>query len=167
MTAVLRTQQTHSAARGDRVLARYYRATFGWPVTADSAGVWLQLGDVIDMLAVPVELAIRVDNILAQSLLGAPLMKMPGQHEFWAFLTQPRTPLRESTWAEMIRLEIGWQAPGSALRLPPLCHPTGSFRWLKRPVRGIAPPPWTAVVGAARSASSQSRTTRGKQVPGN
>lgn len=159
MTAVLRTQQPQSAARGDRALARYYRATFGWPVTADSAGVWLELGDAIDMLTIPARLAVRVDNILTQSLLGAPLMELPGKHKFWAFFTQPRTPLRQSTWADLVRLEIGWQEPGSLLRVPSLCSPTGGFRWLKSPVRGMSPPPWTAVVGAARSASSQSRTT--------
>lgn len=156
MTAVLPTQQSHSAARGDRVLARFYRETFGWPVTADPAGVWLQLGEAMDMLSVPARLAARVDNILAQSMLGAPLLEVPGKQPFWAFITQARTPLRQSTLADLIRLEIGWQEPGSTLRLPSLCSPTAGFRWLKSPVRGMSPPPWTAVVGAARSASNQS-----------
>lgn len=152
--------QLYSATRGDRVLARYYRAAFAWPAAADSTGVWLRLGDVVDALAIRARLAIKVNRILVQSLLSAPIIEVCDQHPLWVFLTQPRTPLRQSTWADLVRLGIRWQEPGSSLRLPPLDGIARSFHWLKCPTPGVRLPPWTAVVGAARSASSQSQTVR-------
>jgi len=149
-------QQPRSASRGDRVLARYYRTALAWPAVADSTGVWLRIGDVVDVLAIRTRLAIKVNSILVQSLLGAPVVEVRGRHTLWVFLTQPRTPLRQSTWADLVRLGIEWREPGSALRLPPLGGIGSSFRWLRCPTRGVQLPPWTAVVGAARSAAGQS-----------
>jgi len=151
-------RQPQSASRDDRVLARYYRTAFAWPASADSTGVWLRLGGDVDVLAIRVGLAVKVNSILVQSLLSAPVIEVRGHHTLWVFLTQSRTSLRQSTWADLVRLGIGWREPGSLLRLPALCDITSSFRWLKCPTRGVRLPPWTAVVGAARSASSQSQT---------
>ena len=143
---------------GDRVLARYYRSVFGWPVAADSAGVWLRIGDVVDVLVIRGQLAGRVNSILVPSFLGAPIIEVYGRHSFWVFLTQPRTPLRRSTWAELGRLGITWREPGSSMRLPSPGGRATSLRWLKCPTRGARLPPWTAVVGSARSASNQAGT---------
>jgi hypothetical protein len=157
MTAVTVCRQPHPASRGDRVLARYYRTAFAWHAAADSTGVWLRLGDVVDVLAIRARLAIKVNSILVQSLLSTPIIEVRGHQTLWVFLTQPRTPLRQSTWADLVRFGIGWREPGSSLRLPPLGGSASSFHWLKCPTRDGQLPPWTAVVGAARSASSQSQ----------
>jgi hypothetical protein len=157
MTAMtVHGQDLRSASHCDRVLARHYRTALGWPAVADSTGVWLRLGDVVDVLAIGARLANKVNSILVQSLLGAPVIEVRGHQAAWVFLTQPRTPLRQSTWADLVRLGIGWREPGSSVRLPPLAGVPGSFRWLKFPAGDVRLPPWTAVVGAARSASGRS-----------
>jgi hypothetical protein len=162
-------QPPPSVSRSDRVLARYYCTAFAWPTIADPAGVWLRLGDAVDALAIGAGLALEVNRILIPSLLGAPIIEVRGPSTIWIFLTQPRTPLRQSTWAELSRLGIGWREPGSALRLPPLRGIASGFRWLSCPIRGVGLPPWTAVVGAARSASIRvtNRPLRASGVHGN
>lgn len=149
-------RQLSSVSRRDRVLARYYRAAFAWPARADSTGVWLRLGDVVDVLAIKAQLGAEVNSILGQSFLSAPVIEVRDREAVWVFLTQPRTPLRQSTWDELVRLGIESRGPGSALRLPPFGN-AGNVRWLRCPTRGVRLPPWTAVVGAARSASSRPR----------
>lgn len=157
MTAATVYEQPHGANRRDRVLARYYRSVFGWPAAADATGVWLRLGDVVDALVIRARPAAQVDRILAQSLLGAPVIEVLDRRPLWIFLTQPRTPLRRSTCDDLTRLRVSWREEGSSLRLPPLCSRAGSLRWQRRPTRGLRLPPWTAVVGATRSAAGQLR----------
>jgi hypothetical protein len=158
MTAMMVYQQPLSASHDDRELARYYRTALAWPAAADSTGVWLRIGDVVDVLAIRTKLAIEVNSILVQSLLSAPIIAVRGHPTLCVFLTQPRTPLRRSTWDDLARLGIGWREPGSSLRLPPLGGIASSFRWLKCPTHGVQLPPWITVVSAARSAACRSQT---------
>ncbi|MEU5259215.1 hypothetical protein [Amycolatopsis sp. NPDC021455] len=140
----------------DRALARYYRVAFAWPAVAGPAGVRLRLGDVVDALAVRAPLAAEVDHTLVQSLLGAPVVELRDPGVCWIFLTQPRIPLRPSTWDDLTRAGIEWSEPGTSLPLPALRGGGNGLRWRKCPVHGTKLPPWTAVVGAIRSAVSRS-----------
>lgn len=149
-------RKPRSISLADRALARYYRVAFAWPAVAGPAGVQLRLGDVVDALAVRTPLAAEVHHTLVQSLLGAPVVELRDPGLFWVFLTQPRIPLRPSTWDDLTRAGIEWSEPGSWLPLPSLRGGGNGLRWLKCPVRDTKLPPWTAVVGAIRSAVSRS-----------
>jgi hypothetical protein len=130
------------------VLAGYYTAEFAWTTAADSAGVWLRLGGAVDALVVRPVLGAKVNAVLERSMLCAPIIEAPGGD--WIFLTDRRTPLRQSTWDYLAGIPVGWREAGSYVLLPradELCD----VRWRRRPVPGAQLPPWTAVVGATRS----------------
>jgi hypothetical protein len=131
------------------VLAGYYTSEYAWTVAADSAGVWLRLGGVVDALVVGPVLAPKVNAVLERSMLCAPIIEVSGGD--WIFLTERRTPLRQSTWDYLAGIPVGWGEPGTYLRLPGTDELARDGRWRRRPVPGAPLPPWTAVVGATRS----------------
>lgn len=137
------------------VLAHYYAEVFGWPTTVDtdSGEVRLPLGEVVDALIIRAGLAAEVNHLLIQRMVQVPIIEVPGEPPGWIFLTRPRTTLRRSTWADLVRIQVGWKTVGESIPLP--AHDgSGGVRWLKRPVAGTELPLWTAVVAAARSAAS-------------
>ncbi|MFI7122633.1 hypothetical protein [Amycolatopsis sp. NPDC049868] len=139
---------------GQRV--RNYRDLFAWPTTIDSVSgdVCLQLGTIVDALIMRAGFAGEVNDSLARHMLRAPIIVVPGDPGNWIFLTQPRTTMRRSSWDELVRLRIGWKRRGDTIVLPALDNMDEGVRWLERPRPHVALPPWTAVVGAARSMSS-------------
>jgi hypothetical protein len=76
----------------------------------------------------------------------------PCRQREWVFITRARTQLRTATWADLVRIQVGFLPTGTVIPLP--LTDSADRRWLQRPVFGECLPPWSAVVSAARSASS-------------
>ena len=115
------------------------------------AGDHIVVGDHADALIMRAGFAAEVYGILTRCLLRAPIIFAVGRQREWIFITQARTRLRASTWADLVRIQVGFLPTGTVIPLPG----DGEERsWLQRPVFGECLPPWSAVVSAARSASS-------------
>jgi hypothetical protein len=155
MTAVIDDQPALGERQPDQRV-RDYTDVFAWPTTIDSVtgDVRLQLGTKVDALIMRAGFAAEVNNFLARHMLRAPIIVVPGDPNDWIFLTQPRTTLRMSSWEDLVRIQVGWKRRGDAISLPALDNVDEGVRWLERPRQHTALPPWTAVVGAARSTSS-------------
>jgi len=155
MTAVIDDHPALAEQQPDQ-RARDYSDVFAWPTTIDSVtgDVRLQLGTNVDALIMRAGFAGEVNNFLARHMLRAPIIVVPGDPNDWIFLTQPRTTLRQSSWDDLVRIQVGWKRRGDNILLPALDNVDEGVRWLERPQPHVALPPWTAVVGAARSTSS-------------
>jgi hypothetical protein len=57
-------------------------------------------------------------------------------------------------WEDLVRIQVGWKRRGETILLPALDNATDGVRWLEQPQQHTDLPPWTAVVAAARKASS-------------
>lgn len=117
------------------------------------AGDHVVVGEAVDALIMRAGFAAEVNGILTRCMLRAPIILSAGRRREWIFITQARTSLRPATWADLVRIQVGWLPVGAEIALPGTDGPA-ERRWLQRPVFGQALPPWTAVVSAARSASS-------------
>ena len=117
------------------------------------AGDRITVGDTVDALIMRAGFGAEVNGILTRCMLRAPIILSVGRQREWIFLTQPRTTLRQATWADLVRIQVGWLHAGSELQLP-AADGAGDRTWLQRPEFGQLLPPWMAVVSAARSASS-------------
>ena len=117
------------------------------------AGDHIVVGDTADALIMRAGFAAEVNGILTRCLLRAPIILSMGRQREWIFITQARTSLRPVAWTDLVRIQVGWLPVGTVIPLPGV-EDTGERRWLQRPVFGECLPPWTAVVSAARSASS-------------
>jgi hypothetical protein len=139
-----------------RRLSNSYRSLFNWPTTVDNetCSISLRIGEVVDALTMRAGFAAEVNNILTVHMMRAPIIVAPGTPNDWIFLTQPRTELRASTWEDLIRIQVEWRQPGSLIVLPDEQNASQGRRWLTGPTVGRELPPWTAVVAAARSAST-------------
>jgi hypothetical protein len=116
------------------------------------AGDHIVVGDHADALIMRAGFAAEVNGILTRCQLRAPIILSVGRHREWIFITQTRTQLRTATWADLVRIQVGFLPIGTVIPLPD--GASGTQTWLQRPVFGECPPPWSAVVSAARSASS-------------
>lgn len=117
------------------------------------AGDHIVVGDTADALIMRAGFAAEVNGVLTRCLLRTPIILSVGRHREWIFLTQARTSLRPATWTDLVRIQVGWLPVGTVIPLPGAAD-AGERRWLQRPVLGECLSPWTAVVSAARSASS-------------
>lgn len=155
MTAIIEHQHTLAECQRDQ-LVQYYNDVCQWPTTIDSNNgeVRLQLGAVVDALFMRAGFGGEVNNFLARHMLRAPIIVVPGAPADWIFLTQPRTTMRLSVWEDLVRIRVGWKRRGETILLPALDNTDDGMRWLERPQQHTELPPWTAVVAAARSASS-------------
>lgn len=149
----------HEAQQGEEqlsLLSRFYNDAFAWPTTIDSTtgDVRLRLGTTIDALFMHAGFAGEVNNFLVRHMLCAPIVVVPGAPGDWIFLTQPRTTLRLSVWQYLVHIGVSWKRRGETILLPPLDTVDNGVRWLQQPRQCTDLPPWTAVVAAARRASS-------------
>jgi len=135
---------------------RYYHDVFAWPTTIDNTTgeVRLRLGSVIDALIMRAGFAAEVNNFLVRHMFHAPIIVVPGNPADWIFLTQPRTTMRQSVWEDLVHIQVGWKRRGQTIPLPALDNTNDGVRWLEQPQQHTELPPWTAVVAAARRASS-------------
>lgn len=117
------------------------------------AGDHIAVGETADALIMRAGFAAEVNGVLTRCLLRAPIILSVGRQREWIFITQPRTSLRPVTWADLVRIQVGWLPVGTVIPLP-VAKDVGERRWLQRPVFGQSLPPWSAIVSAARSASS-------------
>ncbi|QUQ66033.1 hypothetical protein [Kutzneria sp. CA-103260] len=119
------------------------------------AGDRIVVGEAVDALIMRAGFGAEVNGILTRCMLHAPIILSAGRRWEWIFLTQARTALRQATWADLVRIQVGWLHAGAELLLPTDdADGTAERRWQQRPLFGQPLPPWTAVVSAARSASS-------------
>ena len=135
---------------------RYYHDIFAWPTTIDNTTgeVRLRLGSVVDALIMRAGFAGEVNNFLARHMFDAPIIVVPGNPADWIFLTQPRTTMRQSVWEDLVHIQVGWKRRSETILLPALDNTHDGVRWLEQPQQHTELPPWTAVVAAARKASS-------------
>ena len=135
---------------------RYYHDVFAWPTTIDNTTgeVRLQLGSTVDALFMRAGFAAEVNSFLVRHMFRAPIIVVPSEPNDWIFLTQPRTTLRLKVWEDLVRIQVGWKRRGETILLPALDNTEEGVRWLERPQQHTDLPPWTAVVAAARTASS-------------
>ncbi len=135
---------------------RYYHDVFAWPTTIDNTTgeVRLQLGSAVDALFMRAGFAAEVNSFLVRHMFRAPIIVVPSEPNDWIFLTQPRTTLRLKVWEDLVRIQVGWKRHGETILLPALDNTADGVRWLERPQQHTDLPPWTAVVAAARTASS-------------
>ncbi|PXY16969.1 hypothetical protein [Prauserella flavalba] len=145
-------QRDHQSDQRDRV----YHDVFAWPTTIDNVTgeVRLRLGTVVDALIMRAGFAAEVNNVLVRHMFRAPIITVPGNPADWIFITRPRTTLRQSVWEDLMRIQVGWKRRGQTILLPALDNTTDGVRWLEQPQQHADLPPWTAVVAAARKASS-------------
>ncbi|MFD2414841.1 hypothetical protein [Amycolatopsis pigmentata] len=129
------------------------------PVNVALLGGQVELGGSVDALFMGAGFASEVNSFLVRHLFWAPIIVTAGEPSEWIFLTQPRTPMRTAVWEDLVRLQIGWKRHGETITLPAPGATTQGVRWLQQPGRHTTLPPWTAVVAAARSVSSPSRTS--------
>lgn len=157
MTAVIDHQHRMVEHPPDQ-LARYYNDAFAWPTSTDSntGNVRLRLGTVVDALVMRAGIAGEVNNVLLRHMLRAPIVVVPGRPSDWIFLTQTRTTMRQSVWEDLVRSQVGWKRRGDTILLPGMDARDKGPQWLQRPGQYGELPPWTAVVAAARRASSSS-----------
>jgi hypothetical protein len=113
----------------------------------------ITVGDTADALIMRAGFAAEVNGVLTRCLLRAPIILSVGRHREWIFITQARTALRPVTWADLVRIQVGWLPVGAIIPLPGAAN-AADRRWLQSPALGESLPPWSAVVSAARSASS-------------
>jgi hypothetical protein len=113
----------------------------------------LTVGRTTDALIMRAGFAAEVNGILTRCLLRAPIILSVGRSREWIFITEARTAMRPATWADLVRIQVGWLPVGAIVPLPGAAD-AGDRRWLQRPAPGESLPSWSAVVSAARSASS-------------
>lgn len=138
-----------------RSMCESYRILFGWATSVDleSGELRLAVGDPVDALIIPAGFAGEVNLMLKVRMQRAPVIVVPGSPTKWMFLTGPRTQLRESTFAAMVRHRVEWLDKGSKIMLP--VGPTSPVRWLEGgPTVGHELPLWTTIIAAARSAAA-------------
>jgi hypothetical protein len=135
---------------------RYYHDVFAWPTTIDNTTgeVRLRLGSVVDALIMRAGFAGEVNSFLARHMFHAPIIVVPGTPADWIFLTRQRTTMRQSVWEDLVHIQVGWKRRSETIPLPALDNTHDGVRWLEQPQQRIELPPWTAVVAAARKASS-------------
>jgi hypothetical protein len=136
-------------------LSQSYRILFGWPTAVDdeSGEVRLTVGVTVDTLIFPPGFAGEVNMMLKVRLQRVPIIVVPGHPAKWMFLTQPRSELRQSTYAELVRYRVEWLDKGSQITLP--SSGPGGVRWLEGgPTVGCDLPLWTTIASAARSAAA-------------
>lgn len=156
MTAFTTTDTEQRVPADASALSRYYTDLLCWPTTIDpSVGeVRLRLGDTVDALIMRAGFGSEVNHQLVRSMLSAPIIVVPGRPDEWIFLTQPRTPMRDSTIAHLVSLQVGWKEAGSTIVLPAFGSAASELRWLAQPNAGLELPSWVAVVGAVRRTAS-------------
>lgn len=157
MTTATDTRQPDRTAPSDRavpsVLSRYYTELLSWPTTIDpdTGEVRLRLGETIDALVMRAGLGGEVNHQLVRAMMSAPIIVVPRKKAVdWVFLTQPRTPMRQSTIDDLMAAQVGWYKPGDTVALPPFGTTEDGLRWLQRPETDGELPGWGAVVGAVR-----------------
>jgi hypothetical protein len=135
---------------------QYYQEVFAWPTIIDNTTgeVRLRLGSVVDALFMRAGFAAEVNSFLVRNMFRASILVVPAVPNDWIFLTQPRTTMRQRAWEDLVRIQVGWKRRGETILLPALDNTEDGVRWLEQPHQHIELPPWSAVVAAARSASS-------------
>ncbi len=153
MTTATATDTRQRDDSAPSVLRRYYTNLLSWPTTIDSGTgeVRLRLGETIDALVMRAGFGGEVNHELVRAMMRAPIIVVPGKKAVdWVFLTQPRTPIRQSTVENLMTAEVGWYKTGDTVALPPFGTTDGGLHWLQRPEAGKELPSWGAVVGAVR-----------------
>lgn len=155
MTAVVNHHLSLVEQPADPLL-QYYNRIFEWSTTIDSATgeLRLQLGETVDALLIRAGFAAEVNKFLVRHMFRVPIIVMPGSPEDWVFVTQQRTTMRMSVWEDLVRIQVGWKRRGDTIPLPPLDNIDDGLRWFQRPEQQAELPPWSAVICAARSAST-------------
>ncbi|GAA1291557.1 hypothetical protein [Saccharothrix xinjiangensis] len=136
-----------------RVLSWHQAELLSWPtaINPDTGGVRLRLGESIDALVMRAGLGGEVNHELTWAMMRAPIIVVPRPKVVdWVFLTQPRTPMRQSTVNDLMTAQVGWYREGDTIELPVFGTAEGGLSWLQQPEPGVELPGWGAVVGAVR-----------------
>lgn len=151
------TETTTDVRRHDHevsnTLSRYYTEVLGWPTVIDPATgvVHLRLGQILDALVMRAGFGSEVNHELVRAMIGVPIIAVTSTNVTdWIFLTQPRTPMRQSTLDHLITAQVGWHNAGDTIPLPASDTTDHGPRWVQQPEPSEDLPHWGAVVGAIR-----------------
>ncbi|MEU5696734.1 hypothetical protein [Actinosynnema sp. NPDC020468] len=130
-----------------------------WPTTLDlsTGAVRVRVGDEVDAMVVRAGVGAEIRHQLVQWMLDAPVIVAPrprSRPDDWILLAQPRTPMCAAAIEDLAFLGVSFPRPDSTILLPAHGSTTG-HRWLEPPDPDRVPPPWGAVVGAARRTCSR------------
>lgn len=131
----------------------YYAELLSWPTTIDpeTGEVRLRLGETVDALVMQAGLGGEVNHELVRAMMRVPIIAARRDKATdWIFLTQPRTPMRQLTIADVIAAQVGWYKTGSTMVLPAFGTAESALRWLQQPETDVDLPSWGAVIGAIR-----------------
>jgi hypothetical protein len=144
---------TQSAPEWLRDLAAaraHYEERFGWPVAVRVAERQLAvaLGQVVDAIVMPAELAARVHGQLGIAMLAGPVIADPDGGR-WTFLTQTASTMRGDIVDGLAAHEVRHATAGTYTVIPTEHADTG-WRWIAEPRPSQILPSAYAVVATAR-----------------
>src|SRR4051794_29156717 len=125
MTATLMTTMTQPAPDWLRELyaARaHYEELFGWPVSVHvgQRQLVVALGQTLDAITMPAELAVRVQSQLGIAMLSGPVVAHP-DGDRWTFLTQGATTMPGNIVEGLGDHEVKHAATGAYTVVPTDC----------------------------------------------
>jgi len=118
------------------------------------------LGQVVDAITMPAELASRVHAQLGIAMLAGPVIAHPDGH--WTFLTQPATSAREDIVDGLAERDVRYAAPGTYALIPTELSDAGR-RWIAEPrPNQMLPSPYAVVATARRVCAAVPPAGRGR-----
>jgi hypothetical protein len=128
----------------------HYEEQFGWPVSVQvgQRQLAVALGQVLDAITMPAELAEKVQAQLGIAMLSGPVIAQP-DGAVWTFLTQAATTMRGDIVDGLGDHEVRHAAAG-AFTVIPTESGTGGWRWINEPRPHHMLPSAYAVVATAR-----------------
>jgi len=128
----------------------HYEERFGWPVAVQVAERQLAvaLGQVVDAITMPAELAARVHAQLGIAMLAGPVIAHPDGGR-WTFLTQTASAIQGDIVDGLTEHDVRHAAPGTYTVIPTERADAG-WRWIAEPRPKQMLPSAYAVVATAR-----------------
>jgi virulence-associated protein VagC len=128
----------------------HYEERFGWPVAVQVAEQQLAvaLGQVVDAITMPAELAARVHAQLSIAMQAGPVIAHPDGKR-WTFLTQTASTMREDIVDGLADHDVRHAVAGTYTVIPTEAADAG-WRWITEPRPNQMLPSAYAVVAIAR-----------------
>ncbi|RSM60058.1 hypothetical protein DMH04_54770 [Kibdelosporangium aridum] len=128
----------------------HYEETFGWPVAVQvgQRQLAVALGQVLDAITMPADLADQVNQQLGIAMLAGPVIAHPDGGR-WTFLTQAATMMRGDIVEGLAEHEVRHAGVG-AYTVVPTETGDGGWRWINEPRPHQMLPSAYAVIATAR-----------------
>lgn len=129
-----------------------YEELLGWPVSVQVGNrvLALAVGDAVDGVSMPADLAARVRDELTIAMLRGPVVAAPDGGR-WTFLTKPLPRLRSSISTGLAARRVALAPHGGHILIPTEPETTTrGRRWIEPPAPTRALPPAYAVIAITR-----------------